>query len=121
MATLNQIMDYIADHVDKKKQLWTNNSPTVAFSAQTVQVNLSSYKGVEIVWRWSTADDGIFKQAFDKDTSSMIFAMANNRVYRELSVSDSGVTFTTGYLGAYNQQATATTYYAIPIAIYGIN
>jgi hypothetical protein len=120
MATLNQIMDYQADHGVYETLLWTNNSPTSSFGAQSVSIDLSDYQGVDIVWRWSTSDTGMFRQSFDKDTSSMIFSMANTRTYRELTVSDSGVTFTTGYYAAYNASAATSAYYAIPVKIYGV-
>lgn len=119
MANLDQIIDYVAEHI-VKDLLWTNTSPTSSFAAQTVPIDLSDYSSIEIVWRWSTSDAGVFKQEFDKNTSSMIYAIANRRTYRECTISDTGVQFTTGYYGDYNASTTTSAYYAIPVKIYGI-
>lgn len=112
--------------------LWTNPNPGSAFSEQTVTLNLSQYKSVAIEYRG----------AYNKNYSGMVFltvpftpftsagntwqqlcintTTGNNPsprycYGRKVTVTTSGITFSTG-----QYQTTASNNYAIPLRIFGI-
>lgn len=79
--------------------LWTNESPSTGFAAQTISLDLSSYKLVLIPFRITTGAAGaeIQNSIFVVgETASATSAFAINRG-REVTVTTSGVTFEQGY------------------------
>lgn len=117
--------------------LWTNPSPNVSFSAQTVSIDLTDYSAVVIVGNGN--DSQVVPDPYPgstKPTGNQCFVMkgadgnipfgsqiagAATYAWRKITVSDSGVVFGAGYL----QQGTATSgsvnnVYATPLKIYGI-
>lgn len=106
----------------RRDLLWTNPSPTASFAAQTVSLDLSGYDEVEIVSVRSTTStiygcDTIKKQYSPGSVSVLGNAANVQPVYRSVQVSDTGVTFTTGYLSG-NTGNNAV--WAVPVAIFGI-
>lgn len=103
--------------------LWSNESPTSNFAAQTVALDLSKYKAVLIVATASTSDanGGTAIGMVGDGITYNIFLHNYNANYaysyiRSFTVSNSGVTFTSGL-----RETTAGDQYAIPRAIYGVS
>ena len=95
--------------------LWTNSTPTTAFSPQTIQLDISGYDLFYIAYRRSnTLDQYGINIAFKGMTCTFydvgtIFRTANPK-------SDgTGITFDNGYVGSSVNNA-----YAIPYQVYGI-
>lgn len=100
-------------------QLWQNSSPTSAFAAQTVQLDLSNYDGILLVFLATTTDTN--------RQSSMICLKGHTSVFfdiyvgttavrsRSAQVTDTGVKFSTGY-----NNTSSNTSSAIPYQIFGI-
>lgn len=101
--------------------LWTNSSPTTAFSAQTIAIDLSGYIMVYIEARWATDDAGKLSAISRVGYGGYISAFYNAKQSRGFDVTSSGVQFYDAVYGA-----TATTTMAtnnsqsIPLRIYGI-
>lgn len=99
--------------------LWTNASPTSAFSSQTISLDLSKYSMVYIVTKRKNDNDNLHgSKVIKKGESAQIFTylFGAGLSYREISsVSNSGVNF---YGGVY--QEINNNEYGIPIYIYGI-
>lgn len=102
--------------------LWTNSSPTTAFAAQTISVDLSSYDGVIIDAFWGDGDQPTvtnYHQYFYFPRERWTYNY--NRIYAYtgyrdvLSITDSGVEFGTFSGGSSLNQR------VVPIAIYGVN
>ena len=99
--------------------LWSNNAPTSAFEAQTVPLNLASYKFIVVGARFSAGYQG-YQSYFVTPIgdSSMIFMLniyEDNRAGRFFSSNSSGVTFGGGYRNTGGNDA-----WAVPYCIYGI-
>lgn len=99
--------------------LWTNASPTSAFDAQTISLDLSKYSMVYIVTRRKNDNNNLHgSKIIKKGESGQIFTylFSAGLSYREVSkVSDSGVIFNGGVYQEINNSE-----YGIPIYIYGI-
>lgn len=113
-----------------KTLLWENASPTSAFAAQTVSLDLSSYDAVEIVCRYSTTDDARIRYICDVGNSASMYwfyRTATNGYYMgvrsrtNVSASTTGATFDTCMGKPVNSSTSnANDGYIIPIEIYGI-
>lgn len=109
----------------EKKLLWNNPSPTTQFAAQTLSLDLSKYEAVIIKCSWQTnynTDTQKVYQIFNyvpKDGATHYISSllgTGNTVYanrRQVTVTDSGITFTDGWSNGTNNVA------IIPIEIYG--
>ena len=102
--------------------LWSNPSPSSAFDAQTISIDMSRYGAVIIRLRASTTGGQYTNNIVMKGTSetgnTSLFIRAyssSNMFTRGAKLVNEGVIFTTGY-----QNGTAGTGYAIPVSIYGI-
>ncbi|MBQ5900532.1 MAG: hypothetical protein IIW86_01595 [Clostridia bacterium] len=99
--------------------LWTNPSPTVAFAAQTVSLDLSSYEAVMVKFFTVTDTPRYFTHIMFIDGNSWavsaIGGSASNRYNRLVTVSTTGLVFTNGYMNG-----TSGTKNAVPTEIYGI-
>ena len=105
--------------------LWANPNPSASFAAQTVSVNLSSYDAVLISMSTILGGDnitritpvGIKEMFFDHATSGTNLAT----IYREITVTASGVSFATAYSRAQGaSEAGERPQYLRPKYIYGI-
>ena len=109
--------------------LWTNNSPTSQFAAQTITLSddYSNYDYIEVYFRLSTSDDTEYrdiipKATLDKSNSSNTFAIgnaySNSTRARGSYVSGASMYFT----AAYPLTSTSTNNsYVIPTKIVGIS
>lgn len=102
-------------------ELWTNEDETSNFAAQTVSLDLSGWAFIAIVTRFSTTHNyktiNIIRvgDTCPLDTGNLYSTMYTAK--RSAAVSESGVTFSTGYR---NTTGTTGTDYCIPVAIYGV-
>lgn len=134
-AILNEVLPPTPS--EYKKLLWTNPSPTTAFSAQTVALDLSSYDEVEVwfnCWRDrpNTSQQirvkkgtyAIATQGASTNTSSGInpFVVGSYIIVqdRPIYVTDTGVQFGTCTEGASNGTMYNADGSMIPAYIYGI-
>ena len=133
MISLKKILNKILKNlqgVEKKTLLWTNESPTSEFAAQTISLNLSGYDAVEIICRYSRTDDTSMRYICDVGNSASMYWFyytATDRKYtgvrsrNVVSVSTAGVTFDTCSGKAGNSTTnTSNNGYIIPVKIYGI-
>ena len=102
----------------KMDLLWTNESPTSAFAPQTVELDLSSYKSILIVWQAYTGT-GKFATlvpmlAYDSVASGFIdSSVAINK--RKFTPSTTGIAFAGGTNSTSSNNSSC-----IPNLIYGI-
>lgn len=99
--------------------LWTNSAPTSAFSAQTIQLDLSGYAEIIIVATSRTDLDVRFTSVFPVGNYLARLASTltgtNTDITRNVTISSTSLAFETGYNGS-----TANTSYCIPVYVYGI-
>ncbi len=102
------------------KLLWTNPDPTSSFAAQTLQIDLSNYSAVEVIYRHfgDVGETGYGAMLCIKGLTSgiLVISYSNNRNgVRMASPTDAGVTFSTClYNNAVNNN------YGVPLYIFGI-
>ena len=113
-----------------KKLIWNNPSPTTAFNAQTLVMDLSMYDAVVIRCSWQAnynTDAQKPYQLFNyvpKDglvhtiSSSLNTGNTSGLYCRRVTVTDTGITFSTAGYPA-STLATANAGYIIPTEIYG--
>lgn len=103
-----------------RKLLWTNPSPTVAFAAQTISLDLSSYDAIEIVATMYMNNSIAYRETFSGKVGGALVLSATtygatSDITRLCETSNTQIMFNAGYLGAtQNDQA------VIPYQIYGI-
>lgn len=95
-----------------KKLLWTNSSPTSAFSAQTVAIsNMSTYSQFEIYFMLATSTQYAESRQYIYNVQGRVTMNNGSSVYtRDVKPVSTGVTFSAG----------TSTSYVIPYKIYGI-
>ena len=104
-----------------KNLLWTNSSPTTAFNPQTLSLDLSKYDGIVIYQKNLTTVtpnlDNTSQNYIPKDGITRYIASpyAGNDLRRQVTVTNTGITFGNGINGASTTQNTVT----IPLEIYG--
>ena len=115
--------------VETRTLLWTNASPTSAFAAQTISLDLSGYDAVEIVSRFTTSNIGqtvekcevgsrVFVEKFYNATSTSAHATI---MHRQIDVSSDGVTFANAKTKVVDENTSTTNNSVlIPYKIYGI-
>lgn len=99
--------------------LWTNDSPTTSRDAFDVALNLSAYQGVIILCRARTDNENTDYNYTPKDGAEHhIFAHASSTRAngRRLTVSDSGISFTRGFVGTSGNNDNNA---GIPLQIWG--
>lgn len=109
--------------------LWTNPNPTAAFSAQTISLDLSAYKGVLVCFSASNDVDASSRtrasffawkgatnfMALSSRTSDFVFGG------RQFSVTETGVSFLGGYYRILSNASPDTNNeWMIPQYIYGV-
>lgn len=102
--------------------VWTNASPTSAFAAQTVQVDLSGYDFVMVVYQHWTSSD-VNNSAFCRiGVYGRLESHDYSLAYRDYHPETTGVYFNTGILvTSYgNSSVQRNTSAVIPLQIYGI-
>lgn len=105
---------------DMRKLLWTNPSPTSDFAARTVEVDLSDYDAVDVVFKnYKTSNPGRMircKKGGDALNIQNAGDGTNSRWRYFVAKSDNtGVQFYDGYYGS-----TVNNAYSVPYQIYGI-
>lgn len=108
------------------KKLWENASPTSAFAAQTISLDLSNYSSVLITFRYSNSTDahgyGQNSLFAEIGTSGRMVAPSVSTALRSVDITTSGVVFSGGtYANNYNSWSlTLDNSFCIPDAIYGV-
>lgn len=101
--------------------LWENPSPTSDFSAQTISLDLSSYKYIILNVRLDYGDIESTNIICLKELPSRINSTRTTLSYRYVTVSDTGVEFRDArYTNTLGGSATVDNKFAIPYRIYGI-
>ena len=102
-------------------ELWTNSNPTSDFAAQAVPVDLSGWHLICIMCKQVATGSYLTPcLAAVGETTTIAVPNASSTQYfykRDVTVTTSGVTFTTGYR---NTTGTSSASYCIPVAIYGV-
>lgn len=106
--------------------LWTNSSPTSAFAAQTISIDLSGYTSIMTVFAYATTINGSrgtqtqlvddAKYAFDAPNESESGLWCR----RDVTAAATGVVFGGGGYFSADAGFTANNIYAIPLYIYGV-
>lgn len=105
---------------DRRELLWTNPNPTSDFAAQTLSLDISTYSAVKISFKDAKhANAGVVVECM---TGGNALSIQNSGVdngsrwrYFSPKADGTGITFSTGYLGA-----TPNDSYGIPYQIWGI-
>ena len=108
--------------VTKMDLLWTNASPTTAFTPQTVSLDLSDYRliGIEFNYYKGTVDFVVTCFMQKHGFKEMCIGSALGKpAYRGATVTNSGVTFTEGNTGNGSTYSTNNDV-QIPYKIYGV-
>ena len=102
--------------------LWENASPTSAFAAQTVSVDLTNYSFVLVGVKSKSDDNGKSYAILKKGDSSQLLLTATLKIYwRVTNVQNNGIDFYDGtYLNTYGSNTITDNNYMIPYRIYGI-
>ena len=125
-ANLNTMQNIINQNIidyfkSKAKILWQNNSPTVSFASQTINLNesLSNYDYYEILYTQSIQSQRIMSTGkIPVGHGTILHWNADNDFFRptEVSVSGSTIEFEDGKMGS----STSNTY-TIPYMVIGYN
>lgn len=114
---------------ESQTELWSNASPTSAFSAQTVTVSadMTSFDRIRIDYKYTTSSDVrsifvnvsdfSFTGAYEDEVALVSRPGSNAYVRRAIMASTTTVKFTTSY--RLNASGNSTSY-AIPTGIYGV-
>ena len=118
---VNNVGDALKDLKDNKKidldLLWTNPTPTSAFSAQTINLDLSNYKYLGIVsWARTSLDykKRTMSIVYIGDSDEQVLSATGTGNTRFAHANSTGVTISNP-----NPQGASTTF-VIPYKIYGI-
>ena len=102
--------------------LWTNASPTSAFAAQTISIDLSAYDFVMVVYQHWTSSD-VNNSAFCRvGQYGRLLSHDYTLAYRDYHPETTGIYFNVGLVVATynNSNVTQNTSGVIPLQIYGI-
>lgn len=102
--------------------LWTNSSPTTSFSDQTLVLDLSDYRALEIVFKSSISSTIVFVERCYIDSSLYIASAPTSQIrYRTFTPSSTGIQFDVGKLvTSYGITPTDSNDYVLPLYIRGI-
>lgn len=103
--------------------LWTNPTPTAAFGAQTISVDLSGCDFIVVAYGTSNAADARLTHLIhEKGRTSLCISLLNNKiVYRaQNGVTDSGITFGNGASVSSYGSNNENNAVMIPVKIYGL-
>ena len=112
--------------VSKMDLLWENASPTSAFAAQTISLNLADYDAILVRYNGSGYQNVVANTTrcdlfFIGGGDGMLIIPTFTNIFgtRQLTVSTTGIVFSTGYHIAGSTNS-ANNYAAVPMKIYGI-
>ena len=98
--------------------VWTNPDATVAFPAQTIELDLTEYKRFDIIFKTSTDGDAYYQHSCNRKnvTYNYYSYMSTSAItYRSALISDSGVDFAEASAGTVSNKNK----YMIPVEIIG--
>jgi hypothetical protein len=120
----------VTGQTEFKTLLWTNPSPTNTFAEQTVNINLSEYDAVDIVYKLFTNQQyNVTGQRVLMNDQTITVSASGSLAFfsgaivlmaRWASMSSSGVHFSTGSLGSVSASWAVDNRPLIPYKIYGI-
>lgn len=109
-----------------RKLLWTNPSPTSAFSAQTISLDLSAYDDIEIFFVGGATNNNYAaaEQKFPINSGQLLTMFVSQatgvpRPQRGLTITSTGIVFTAGGWTS-GTTYTSNDLYCVPLKIYGI-
>lgn len=124
VKSVNGVSPDSSGNVDTMDLLWTNPSPSSAMGTNVVNIDLSSYRFVYILFRavCNASTPSYVSSIMAKGCYGSVIAIASNALRaRWFTVNASNVDFGTGYsYTTYNGNPTADTYMCVPEYIYGI-
>ena len=122
ISNLNQSLTNI--FMFNKILLWTNPSPTSEFSAQELQLDLSTYKFIIMIVKGNNnaSNTDYFEYAFSEKNIPLVLECGYESVYdtnlgRTLVLSDTGIRFDNANMGSGGAVSNNT---VIPYKIYGV-
>lgn len=125
MATYN--MTDVASGVDQlhvgidMELLWTNSSPTSAFAAQTVALDLSDYSLFLLIYKGYHTNDVYFSYLGTINMSARLSCMTDISRFRDITVTSGGIQFGTAKkYTTYGGASTDDNDHIVPYKIYGV-
>lgn len=122
MLDVKKTLTKLLGVVEVRTTVWTNSNPSSAFAAQTINLDLSGYKAIEIVFaNSSTANQGGVIIKMIPATGASLTVLTNNTTnttglrQRTCSATSTGVSFSAARNGS-----NADNGVVIPLHIYGI-
>ena len=104
----------------KARQLWSNPNPSSSFNAQTIELDLSSYTFVGILWRYDQSYGGDMKIVPIGAGINTLGAMNGGSFRsRDFTVTETGVIVDNCHLNGSSSQNDNV--HNIPISVYGFN
>lgn len=111
----------------EKTLLWTNSNPTSSFSAQTINLDLSTYSEIEIEFKHASPSESYLFQKVRVPSADLCLFYLNGRAAiaeiesREITVTTTGITFGDGKRAQGTFTTSTDNIRCVPIKIYGIN
>lgn len=100
--------------------LWENPSPASIFGAQPVNVDLSSYKTIIIVFKYSLDTGHMTSQMFTERGANRGFMLGGYMVYRSFTIYDDKINFDAGTMISSYGSGKTDSNYCVPLKIYGV-
>lgn len=126
MLNVKKLLTKVLKQTEYKTLLWTNASPTSAFAAQTISLDLSRYDAVEIevIASRTSGKMGVCRLFFGAPVSQGLIVLGDDATKhaRDVTLYSDGITFQNGYY-QYMASGSAKTNdggQAMPYKIYGI-
>jgi len=111
----------------KIMKLWENASPTSAFAAQKIKLNLSGHDFIGVVFRLNTSNNRQVTTAvapLSSGQGEITLAQGGSpymvQYYRPFTLTASSVDFNHGFLGYPSKSEAQNDAAAIPLKIYGV-
>ena len=123
--SIKDLFTLIGNNFIQKKLLWTNASPSTDFAKQTISIDLSNYKQIEVIMRVRSNNPALTSNIIDVNVGEIgqnICAFGGkvaNRVYN-ITSDKQGIFFSYAYVtNAYGSDVPDNAW-CIPYKIYGI-
>ena len=101
--------------------LWENSSTSTAFSAQTITLNLSSYKLFLLLFKRYIGDDGAQQIVVGKGYNMIMSDAAYKIIFRNFELTDISIIFQDNLIeSTYGSNYSTDNDYMLPYKIYGI-
>lgn len=113
-------------HQFTEELLWTNPSPTAAFSPQTIALDLSGYDEIRIVYKSANDQNVLHSDIGEVGKGMQLFHMNTTGgnylelYWRSMNVGSSGVVVSNGITQQSGYYRDSNNYVIIPYKIYGI-